>query len=312
MSKVLIVDDTAVDRRLAGGLLENAEGLEVVYAENGKAALDIMAEDEPDIVLTDLQMPEMDGLQLITHIRSHHPNVPVILMTGHGSESTAVDALERGASSYVPKKQLNKHLRETVQDVLSLARADKSYNDLLECQTRVEFSYELKNDPALIDALVDLVQQIIGGLRLTDHTGKFRVGVALREALNNALYHGNLEVSESDVEDAREALLEGEQGDVVALRRFQAPYRDRRICVDVRITRQEARFVIQDDGSGFDYASLLSNLDLCEKGAFDGDRGRGFVLMLSFMDEVSFNESGNRVTMVKRRDDHAEPATEFA
>ena len=68
MAIVLVVDDTAVDRRLAGGLLEKSDNLEVVYANNGGEALDSIRQNAPDLVLTDLQMPDIDGLQLVTTI----------------------------------------------------------------------------------------------------------------------------------------------------------------------------------------------------------------------------------------------------
>ncbi len=283
MARILVVDDTAVDRRLAGGLLESSQGLEVEYAENGKLALEHMEQSPPDLVITDMQMPEMGGLELVSQIRLHYPRIPVVLMTARGSEAVAVEALERGAASYVPKSQLANRLQTTVQDLLSLVRTDRSYTQLIDCQRRLQFDYELTNDPVLIDALVDLVQQLVGGMELTDETGQLRVGIALREALHNALYHGNLEISNEDVERSREELITGGGGDLVATRRQQAPYKDRSIRVGITIDRQQARFEIEDEGKGFDYASLLTTIDPAE--SLDERKGRGFVLMLSLMDE---------------------------
>jgi CheY-like chemotaxis protein len=296
------VDDTAVDRRLAGGLIEKSEGIEVSYANHGLDALEQIKKEQPDIVVTDMQMPEMGGLELVTQIRTHFPQVPVILMTAKGSEAIAVEALERGAASYVPKSQLNDRLQSTVEDVLLFSKADRSYAQLVGCQTRAELSYELENDPALVDALVDLVQQMMAGMHLTDHTGRTRASVAFREALLNALYHGNLEITADEIEASREQLLSGKDVDPVAEKRNKAPYGDRRIHVDVKMNADEARFIIEDDGPGFDYASQLTSMDPSAIDSLEGGRGRGFVLMLSFMDEVSFNETGNRVTLVKQRD----------
>ncbi len=303
MKVALVVDDTAVDRRLAGGLIEQAGGIKVIYAKNGVDAIERMHLELPDIVVTDMQMPEMDGLELVTTIRTHYPHVPVILMTAQGSESIAVEALERGAASYVPKSQLNDRLRSTVEDVLLLSTADKTYAELAECQTRAELSYELDNTPGLVDVMVDLVQQLITGMNLTDHTGCTRATVALREALLNALFHGNLELSHEDLEAAREKLLLGDGSDPVSQRKEMTPYRDRRIHVDIKLSRDEARFIVEDQGPGFDYAVQLASMDPASIESLDGKRGRGFVLMLSFMDEVSFNERGNRVTLVKKRDE---------
>jgi CheY-like chemotaxis protein len=302
MKCALVVDDTAVDRRLAGGLIEKAAGIQVSYAKNGVDAMEQIQLCPPDIVITDMQMPEMGGLELVTQIRTHFPELPVILMTAQGSEAIAVEALERGAASYVPKSHLNDRLRSTVEDVLLISKANKSFAKLIGCQNRAELSFDLENDPALVDGLVDLSQQLMDGMQLTDHTGRTRAAVALREALLNALYHGNLEISTDELEAAREALITGSKKDPVAERANQSPYCDRRIHVDVKLNEEEARFVIEDDGAGFDYATQLTQMDPSAVDSLDNERGRGFVLMLSFMDEVSFNEAGNRVTLVKKRD----------
>ena len=301
MPKVLIVDDTAVDRTLAGGLLTETGTIEVVYATNGVEALEAIPNETPDAVLTDMQMPEMDGLQLVTEIRDRFADIPVVLMTGQGSETIAVDALERGAASYVPKRHLAKKLCATIDEVLSLARQEKSYEQLTRCQERVEFHYRLENDPSLIDALVELAQKIMRSTGLLDHTATVQTGMALREALLNALYHGNLEISREELEKTRESLITGGDYDAIAERQKQSPYAERRIDVTMTLDRDQARFVIEDGGEGFDYASLLTTLNPREEGSLEGETGRGFVLMLSLMDEVSFNENGNRVTMIKEK-----------
>src|SRR5690348_2122267 len=103
MTTVLIVDDSAVDRRLAQGLLEKGGEMSFAFAANGKEAIEQLQVSPPDIVLTDLQMPEMNGLELVRAVREKYPLIPVILMTAQGSEEIAVQALSCGAASYVPK-----------------------------------------------------------------------------------------------------------------------------------------------------------------------------------------------------------------
>ena len=234
-----------------------------------------------------------------------YPNVPVILMTAQGSEAIAIDALNKGASSYVPKSQLNEILLETVEQVLALARADRTYTRLMECQNSIEFSYSLDNDVKLIDALIDLIQQILEGMRFTDHTGKFRLGVAVREALMNAMYRGNLEITFEDIQKSREGLLQGLPAELFQERRFQPPYCDRRIHVEARVDAEEARFVVRDEGKGFDFTTAANSGDLSSIESLEAKNGRGLVLMRSFMDEVTFVDSGNQVTLTKRseRDD---------
>jgi CheY-like chemotaxis protein len=300
MATVLIVDDSPVDRKLIGGLLNRDSDWTIEYAENGAKALARMQIVDVDVIVTDLNMPEMDGLDLVRAVRVQYPDLPVILITGQGSESLAIEALEQGAASYVPKQRLAEMLSETLDQVLGMVRADRSYARLIECVDRTEFTFTLRNDPALIDPLVDMVQQMVGGMRLCDAIWRVRVGIALEQALLNALYRGNLEISPEQMLEAREALLKGEGGDLISQRSSQAPYSERTIHVDIAITKDEARFLVRDQGPGFDVASAPAPGDA---GALEREGGRGLVLMRTFMDEVTFNDKGNEVTMIKRRDE---------
>src|SRR5579872_5620402 len=119
---VLVVDDSLMDRHLAGAIVQKLEGWQAVFAGNGKEALDAMAQQTPDIVLTDMLMPEMDGLELVQAVRTRYPLVPVILMTAHGSEDVAIQALQKGAASYVPKKSLARDLASTLEQILAASR----------------------------------------------------------------------------------------------------------------------------------------------------------------------------------------------
>ena len=106
-------------------ILERQGGWDVAFAGNGVEALAAMERELPHIVLTDLQMPQMDGLALVEQIREKYPEVPVVLMTRSGSEEIAVQALRSGAASYVPKRNLAADLVPTLQQVLAASRIDR-------------------------------------------------------------------------------------------------------------------------------------------------------------------------------------------
>ena len=127
MPRILVVDDSSVDRRFVGGLLQRAGDYEIEFAEDGQQALDQMKAQRPDVVLTDMQMPNRGGLDLVAAARVHYPGIPVILMTGQGSEALAVEALQQGAVNYIPKSQLNERLLNTVSESLTMAKADSTY-----------------------------------------------------------------------------------------------------------------------------------------------------------------------------------------
>jgi CheY-like chemotaxis protein len=310
MPKVLVVDDLATDRCLVGGILESDSILEVRFATNGVEALrkirDSAKTNEPfDLVVTDLQMPEMDGLELVDSVRREFPHLPVILITAHGSESLAVEALERGAASYVPKSHLTAKLLDTVEQVLSLPRSDTDYQPLVSCLLDTEFRFALDNDKSLIDPLLNLSKQVMEDFRLCDANGRMRVAVALEEALLNAMYRGNLEISHEQMQEVREHMVMGQGLGVITQRRLQAPFRQRQVLFQLHATPDEARFVVRDEGPGFD---VMSVLDPGDPRQLNRDGGRGLVLMRTFMDDVFYNERGNEVTMVKRRESATEPA----
>jgi CheY-like chemotaxis protein len=293
------VDDSAVDRRLAGMLLEKHFDCAVQYAANGKEALQHLAHQLPDLVVADLQMPEMDGLQLVTAVRFAYPFVPVVLMTAQGSEDIAAEALRKGAASYVPKRKLAADLVPTVQRILLGSFEDRGHSQLMHYLESCDTVFVLGNDLALIKSLVHHLQEMLRCLPLADETERLRVGIALEEGLLNACYHGNLEVGATLGQVDRQA-----HEDLARQRLWEEPYCDRHIRVTARINRDEAVFIIRDDGPGFDFAGQLAIA-----AAPDTERaaGRGIVLMRSIMDEIRYTPPGNEVTLIKRR--AAEPAS---
>ena len=294
MPVVLIVDDSEVDRRLVGGLLPKELDWLVEFADNGVTALEKMRLSVPDVVITDMMMPQMDGMELVSCIHVEFPQVPVILITGHGSETLAVEALQQGATSYVPKPVLAEKLLETVEQVLSLSRADRSYSRLVGCLTQTQYKFSLDNDPGLIPPLVDLIQQMLAGMQCCDSNARMHAGIALEESLLNAVLAGNLEMDSGQVQKARLQMRQGKRSELVEARRRTPPYSDRIAFIHASISREEALFVIRDEGKGFDTSSVPEKFSAEN---LENRDGRGLVLMKNFMDEVRFNEEGNEVTM---------------
>jgi CheY-like chemotaxis protein len=303
MATVLVVDDSSLDRHLAATLLGKRglggsggqARLNVLSASSGDEALAAIQKETPDLVLTDLQMPDMDGLRLVEEIRSRYPFLPVVLMTGQGSEDIAIQALQRGAASYVPKKNLAHDLLETVEDVLAVAGAKRHHQRLLdECWMQSEADFVLSNDISFIPPLIGHLQENLTRLRLCDENGLIRVAVALREALTNAIYHGNLEA----VLDPR-AKDDREYRKLIEERLHQEPYEDRRVYVTAKESRREAIYTIRDEGPGYDPSALP---DPANPVNLEKVSGRGLLLIRTFMDEVAHNKEGNEITMVKRCD----------
>jgi CheY-like chemotaxis protein len=295
MINILVVDDSCVERSLASALLSEQAGFRVCFAEDGCQALDKMRQSAPDLVITDLVMPEMDGLELVRATRREFPSIPVILMTAYGNESLAVDALYEGAASYVPKAKRAERLVETVNRVVARTLANRRPNQLKNCLGKLDATFYLDNDPDSIPPLLDYVQLLVGGLELSDETEQIRAGLALEEALVRAMCHGNLELTAEDLDRGRTAGPDG-LNEVIARRRSKSPYRDRKIELEVHVTNRTARFVVRDGGDGSDREPdrRFTRQDCFEKG-----NGIGIALMNMLMDNVSYNDIGNEVTLIK-------------
>jgi CheY-like chemotaxis protein len=305
MAKILVVDDSLTDRSLAGKLLEKRAGAEgargvakenaltVIYADNGQEALAAIPRERPDLIVTDLLMPEMNGLELVEEVKRKHPSLPVILMTAHGSEEIAIRALQQGAASYVPKQKLATDLAETVRDILGVVGVRQERQRLVnECWLLTESHFLLSNDLGHIPALIGHIQENLTRMQVCHDNDLVRVTVALREALSNAIIHGNLEVGSE--------LRDGDGGAYHALieqRRRTDPYQNRSVHVVAEESRSEAVYVIRDEGPGFDAANLPDPTDPAN---LDKVSGRGLLLIKTFMDEVRFSPQGNEITMVKR------------
>lgn len=290
MAHILVVDDSAVDRTIAGRLLERNSEWTIVYAGNGKEAVARLESQPPDLIITDLQMPEMNGLELVETVRDKYPHIPVILMTGVGSEAIASEAIRKGAASYVPKEELVAGLAETVSRLLATVQPQQTRQRLQNCLT--EIHYVIPNDLCLLSALTRELRQMIGERKLFSESDCLRYVTAIDEALMNAYYHGNLEISSelrADDPDSHYSLANQ--------RRQQPPYCDRRIDVQVRFTADEVAITVRDEGSGFDLESLP---DPTAPEYIDRPYGRGILLMRVFADELRFNDRRNEVTLVKR------------
>jgi DNA-binding NtrC family response regulator len=136
----LVVDDEALIRDMIKRGLSQMGGFSVEVAQSGPEAIEKMEKDVFDLVLTDLKMPEMDGLELLKTIKGTRPDIMVIMMTAHGSIETAVEAMKIGADDYITKpidfNDLLLHISKVQKESLLLRE-----NRLLRMEVRKKFEF---------------------------------------------------------------------------------------------------------------------------------------------------------------------------
>src|SRR5262249_7363462 len=117
--KILVVDDEQSMTQFLGIVLRK-EGFQVTTVNSGRDALDKIRMEPFDVVISDIKMPGMDGIQLLQGIKKHDPNIPVVLMTAYASQQSAIDAVNLGAFQYLLKNAKNDEIRMAVRNALEI------------------------------------------------------------------------------------------------------------------------------------------------------------------------------------------------
>ncbi len=147
--RLLAIDDNAGSLELlTSGLAQ--PGLEILTATDPGKGLDLVADRRPDIVLTDLVMPGMTGLEVLDRVMEIHPSTEVILMTAHYSSETAVEAIKRGASDYLNKPVSVATLREKIAKIIAaVEQRNKTLRLERELLVSAEFEGIIGNSPLM-------------------------------------------------------------------------------------------------------------------------------------------------------------------
>jgi anti-sigma regulatory factor (Ser/Thr protein kinase)/DNA-binding NarL/FixJ family response regulator len=300
ISQVLVLSPTTALFAAVQAALNGQSDFKLHHAETSDQALQLIEPKGISVVLTTLLPGRSEPLDFVKHMRKHHPLVPVVLLTEEGNDELAFRALKAGAANYVPVRSLSQDLRETLTTVLAAAEVDRRRACLMRSLTQSQLEFTIGNDPMLIPCIVQLFQENVTGMGLCDETTCIRLGIALEEAILNAMYHGNLEVSS-------ELRRDGDQPyrDLIEQRKHQEPYCKRTVTIRATLSRDEAVYVIRDQGPGFDPSRLPDPTDPAN---LESTSGRGLLLIRTFMDEVYHRDGGREIVMILRRRDPSNTA----
>ena len=289
--EVLIVDDSAAERLFISHFIARSDEFHATFACDGIEALQSVAARPPRLIVSDLRMPRMNGLELIRELNTTGKHIPVVLMTSFGSEEIAVKALHAGAASYVPKRCLDTELVRTLRSVLAVTARRQNRRQTLRNLTFQESHFVLENDPSTISGLVSHILDQTISMKVLHGQEVTQVGIALQEVLTNEINHGNLELDPTLRHSDSQAYFQ-----LAERRRTETPYANRRVFIEMRLDQAELRFVVRDEGLGFAVHRVMDGLNQPQ---LEQVTGRGLMLINSFMDSVSHNETGNEITLTK-------------
>lgn len=157
--RILVVDDDKAFRIATKTLLED-EGYSVLVASSPEEALEILASRECDLLLSDLVMGKVTGIDLLKQLRAKKPELPVIMITGFGSIETAVDAMRQGATDYLTKPANNRELVIKIQRALDARKRDRELIALREeLRNTYSFGQMISRSPAM-KMIIKQVQQV--------------------------------------------------------------------------------------------------------------------------------------------------------
>jgi DNA-binding NtrC family response regulator len=155
MSKILVVDDERSIRNTLRDIL-GYENYEVSDADSGITALEMLKQTEFDVILLDIKMPQMDGLEALDHILSEY-ETPVIMISGHGTIETAVEAIKKGAFDYIAKPLDLNRLLVTIRNALDKSRLLSETKIL---KKKVSKKYEMIGESAVMQEIYEMIDRV--------------------------------------------------------------------------------------------------------------------------------------------------------
>lgn len=288
--KILVVEDDPASLELVYTLLK-LDGYEVLTAVDGQEGLDYYNKYKPDLIVSDIEMPYMTGLTLLSKLREQKSDVFFIITTAFGSENYAMEALKKGANNYLKKPIATKMLQSIVAKYANIIKnrklAQKAAGKIISKKIQIEFATNYKHIPLIVSQLISEITVPI------DDTDKTNIEIGLGELITNSIEHGNLNISYKEkVEAANSNTLNN-----LYKQRMQLPeYSKKRVIVDYKQTSEAIEWIITDEGNGFNWQATpdpTQGTNLLELS------GRGIFLTSFSFDEMEYSGKGNVVRIKK-------------
>lgn len=265
--RILVVDDEAGVRETLSEMIKSL-GYQVMVAENGVGALDRIKTEKVDLIITDLSMPQMDGLELIVNSKRISPNIPIAVISAFGNVENTTYALTRGAFSFIAKPFKMSQIKELIRKGKQLRELSLGTYTLLEwvkSQTEMVFP----SQPDLFPSAILFALKECQWRGIEDDARLENVAICLEELLNNGFVHGNRKD------------------------------KDKRIKVKMAFDAEKFVLSVKDEGDGFDGENYLEKI---REEQVSMPEKRGLFIVDLLMDDLRFSKKGSEATAVIYRE----------
>jgi DNA-binding response OmpR family regulator len=290
---VLFIDDDALVRDTFRAFFESV-GWRYQLLDDSRRSAEIVAQGDFDVVVTDLMMPHVDGINAMHEIRKAKPTMPVMIVTGMGAYDSVLKSLKAGATDYFTKPLDFDGFKSAIERVVRLRRDGNS--SLSRYLASFKHNYSMTSAEAATCTLQFPEVELLSKVGFIDDQLKLKLTLALQEAFANALEHGNLELKS----EWREHLNKDGEDKFFLLKRERLAddlYARRKISIHVSYSDGVIEYRIRDEGPGFTpKVTKIENPSADELNSY----GRGIAIIAGTMDRVEFLDRGREILMVKR------------
>jgi FixJ family two-component response regulator/anti-sigma regulatory factor (Ser/Thr protein kinase) len=293
---IAVVDDEEEIRSVLNKKLTKI-GYNVITLDEAEGLLDILKNNEKaiDLVISDIKLPGMDGIELLRQIDRLETPIPVLLITGHGNIEHAIQALRYGALDFIRKPFDLSEITSSVNRTLRNKREEKMTDNLGQYILYEKRMFELPSDSTACNVISYILTKDLTSAGFCNRTTAGNISLALKEAIDNAMIHGNLEITSDLVETKGIKEFYEEVDKRKSLKKFT----NRKVTVYYELVKDYVEYIIEDDGRGFNFEMLPDPRD---PENFYKNSGRGLLIIRTLMDEVDWNEKGNTIRLRKYRD----------
>lgn len=290
--KVLIAEDNSTALNYLTAVVQK-QGYAWIAAHDGAEALELFQQESPDVVITDIQMPRMDGISLLQAIREKNTDVVVIIITGEGSAESASRALHAGANNYLQKPVSDKQLLQILRKYAVLISERDAGHEMDRMILERSLIMQIDNR---IEATTRTAQYLLTQTKVSfSEKERLDLILGLDELLSNAIEHGNLGITQQEKE---EALYKPDGLRLMHEQRLKDPdMASRVVTIEYHGARGKfCEWIIRDEGNGFSWQDVPSPLapETVYKPC-----GRGIFLSRMIFDHVEYRDRGNVVCVRK-------------